>query len=358
MSIVYLNFYPKSHNYKDSIAGFDMDGTIIKTKSGKVFPIDKNDWIFLFDDIPEKIASISKTKTIIIFSNQMGISTGKTKEEDIIFKVNNIQNKLNIPFIFLASKEDDINRKPRPGMYNFIESELDLKINTKESFYVGDMAGRKELPSKLDSENPGRKKDKDNTDLKFALNTKLKFYTPEEYFKGIKEDKELSGYKLDSKLESKPITNIQEKELIIISGLPASGKSSLAKNIIANNKNVNFFSKDLNGTKFKKLVIESLENGKTTVVEGLFATNDKRKEMLDLAKKYGYKTRLVQMEIPIDLANHLNMYRTLFENHKKVPSVVYNIYLKQYESPIVNDYDSIEINYPTITKKHNKYYLF
>jgi initiation factor 1A len=45
-------------------------------------------------------------------------------------------------------------------------------------------------------------KDKDDTDRKFALNLKFKFYTPEEYFKDINEDKEISGYKLDSTLES------------------------------------------------------------------------------------------------------------------------------------------------------------
>ena len=343
MSIVYLNFYPKIHKYNESVSCFDMDGTIIKTKSGKVFAKDKHDWMFLFDDISEKLNSLSKTKTIIIFSNQLGISIGKTNEEDIIFKVTNIQNKLNIPFIFLASKEDDINRKPRPGMFNFIQSELDFKINKKNSFYVGDMAGRK--------------KDKDDTDLKFALNIKLKFYTPEEYFKGINEDKEVSGYKLDSNLESIPVTNIKKKELIIISGLPASGKSTLAKSIIANH-NANFFSKDLNGTKFKKLIIQSLKNEETTIVEGLFSTNARRKEMIDLAKEYDYKTRLIQMQVPIDIAYHLNIYRTLFENNKKIPSIVYNIYKKQYELPIVNDYDSIEINYPTITKKHNKLYLF
>lgn len=342
MTILYLNFYPKIHNYIENVAGFDMDGTIIKTKSGKVFAKDKHDWMFLFDDISEKLNSLSKTKTIIIFSNQLGISIGKTNEEDIIFKVTNIQNKLNIPFIFLASKEDDINRKPRPGMFNFIQSELDFKINKKKSFYVGDMAGRK--------------KDKDDTDLKFALNIKLKFYTPEEYFKGINEDKEVSGYKLDSNLESIPVTNIEKKELIIISGLPASGKSTLAKSIIANH-NANFFSKDLNGTKFKKLIIQSLKNEETTIVEGLFSTNASRKEMIDLAKEYNYKTRLIQMQVPIDIAYHLNIYRTLFENNKKIPSIVYNIYKKQYELPIVNDYNSIEINYPTITKKHNKYYL-
>lgn len=133
MTILYLNFYPKNHNYNENVAGFDMDGTIIKTKSGKVFPKDKNDWIFLFDDIPEKLNSLSNTNTIIIFSNQLGILTGKTSQEDIIFKVTNIHNKLNIPFIFLASKEDDLNRKPRTGMINFIESELDFKINKKKN---------------------------------------------------------------------------------------------------------------------------------------------------------------------------------------------------------------------------------
>jgi bifunctional polynucleotide phosphatase/kinase len=358
MSILYLNFYPKTHKFIDKIAGFDLDGTIIKPKSGKVFPKDKNDWIFLFDKIPEKIRKISESYTIIIFSNQMGISKGKTSEEDIIFKINKIQEFIKCPFIFLASKEDDINRKPRPGMYNFIESEIDITIDKKKSFYVGDMAGRKELSPNLETKFPGRKKDKDDTDYKFALNLKLNFYTPEEYFNGINEDKQISGYNLDSKLESKKINDISEKELIIISGLPASGKSSLAKNIITKNKNINFFSKDLNGNKFKKYVIESLENNKITIVEGLFATNAQRKEMLELAKKYDYKTRLIEMDVPFELAYHLNMYRSLFENHKKIPSIVYNIYQNQYESPIVNDYDSIETNYPTITKKHNKYYLF
>ena len=66
MTILYLNFYPKNHNYSENVAGFDMDGTIIKTKSGKVFPKDKNDWIFLFDNIPEKLNSLSNTNTIII----------------------------------------------------------------------------------------------------------------------------------------------------------------------------------------------------------------------------------------------------------------------------------------------------
>lgn len=43
----------------------------------------------------------------------------------------------------------------------------------KESFYCGDAAGRKGPP-----------KDFSDTDLKFAINVKLPFLTPEEYFLG------------------------------------------------------------------------------------------------------------------------------------------------------------------------------
>ena len=36
---------------KDKIAGFDLDYTLIKTKSGKLFPIDKDDWELLYSEI-------------------------------------------------------------------------------------------------------------------------------------------------------------------------------------------------------------------------------------------------------------------------------------------------------------------
>ena len=32
------------------VAGFDMDWTIIRTKTGKTFPKSKDDWLLLFDD--------------------------------------------------------------------------------------------------------------------------------------------------------------------------------------------------------------------------------------------------------------------------------------------------------------------
>jgi hypothetical protein len=37
------------------MAGFDMDWTIIKTKSGKTFADNPNDWDFLFPEVKPKL---------------------------------------------------------------------------------------------------------------------------------------------------------------------------------------------------------------------------------------------------------------------------------------------------------------
>ena len=342
MSLIYLNFYPKDHIYSNKIAGFDMDGTLIKPKSRFKFPVDKDDWKFLNESIITKLSSIKDT--IIIFSNQKGISKGHTKESDIIDKVKQIHSKLNIPFIFLASKEDDINRKPRIGMYEFIDSELNIKFDKKNSYYVGDMAGRE--------------KDKDDTDRKFALNLKFKFYTPEEYFLNKPtEEYKLNGYQLNSKNTKSNICSINDNEIVLISGYPGSGKTYLA-NQMSKVNNSKFFSHDKDGPKFMKLVEESLKNKFPTIVEGLFASNESRNKILVLAKKYNYNTRLIQMETPLELAYHLNVYRSLYEDKKRIPMVVYHTYNKNYESPIVNDWNSIELFMPSILDKHNKYFLY
>ena len=40
------------------VAAFDIDGTIICTKSGRVFPIDENDWQLLSAAVPVKLKQL------------------------------------------------------------------------------------------------------------------------------------------------------------------------------------------------------------------------------------------------------------------------------------------------------------
>jgi bifunctional polynucleotide phosphatase/kinase len=74
------------------IAAFDMDWTIIKTQSGATFPKDKNDWDFLYDDLTkDKLLKLSSEGfEIVVFSNQAGVESGRTKVSDLEFKFSQI----------------------------------------------------------------------------------------------------------------------------------------------------------------------------------------------------------------------------------------------------------------------------
>ena len=81
----------------DKIAAYDMDGTIITTKSGRVFPIDHNDWRLLYEDrTREKLEYLYREGyKIVVITNQAGIANGKLRLEDFHAKVEKIVKKLN-----------------------------------------------------------------------------------------------------------------------------------------------------------------------------------------------------------------------------------------------------------------------
>ena len=64
------------------IAAFDMDWTLIQTKSGRVFPVNHHDWKLWHDGVPSKLRRlIVDGYRIVVFTNQGGVRTGKTTIE-------------------------------------------------------------------------------------------------------------------------------------------------------------------------------------------------------------------------------------------------------------------------------------
>lgn len=54
------------------LAAFDLDGTLITTKSGSSFPKDESDWKFFDRSVPKKFQELEASGwTIAIFSNQV-----------------------------------------------------------------------------------------------------------------------------------------------------------------------------------------------------------------------------------------------------------------------------------------------
>lgn len=142
---------------------FDMDGTLIATKSGKTFAVDANDWRLWHPSIKPKLRTEHERGTYLaIISNQSGISAGKVTVEELKRKVDSIIAALGVPIDFICSIEDDIYRKPRPGMWELLLRSRCPTALCQQSAYIGDAAGRPKVS--------GRNKDFSDSDLKLALN--------------------------------------------------------------------------------------------------------------------------------------------------------------------------------------------
>ncbi len=125
----------------------DLDGTLIRTKSGKTFPIDKFDWE-LRQDVIEAIDNYMPD-CIFIVTNQGGIEKGFILESDFEHKIEHIVSDmefalpdvLHIDYEYCISNDkNDPMRKPNAGM---IESFKDKFLFFKyQAMMIGDASGK------------------------------------------------------------------------------------------------------------------------------------------------------------------------------------------------------------------------
>ncbi len=120
--------------------------------------------------MPKKLVELDKDGYRIVFiTNQAGIEKGHTKFSELKTKFEAILKELNIPvFIFIATGENHF-RKPSHVIWHFFETTCNssIEINMKDSFFVGDAAGRPKNWS------VGKPKDFSCADRMFAHNINL-----------------------------------------------------------------------------------------------------------------------------------------------------------------------------------------
>lgn len=148
-----------------SIAGFDLDHTLISNRSGQTFALGLDDVMIMPRRIEILQNLMTRGYTVVIFTNQ---SSRSEKETNTKFaKVDHALKLLNLPVILMMATAKDEYRKPNAGMFQQL-LKLIPNVDMQQSFYVGDAAGRKG--------------DHSRADIDFAANSKLKFHTPEEVF--------------------------------------------------------------------------------------------------------------------------------------------------------------------------------
>jgi len=332
-------FTPDAVAHQSKILALDMDSTIILTASGKVFPVDMNDWRFM----TPKVAPILKSYhddgfKIVIMSNQSSLKD-ESKIPSMKQKIQNIIDKLNIPIQAFISIRNDVNRKPRTGLWRALEMENNsIEIVIKDSIYCGDAAGRIAV-GKI-------KKDHSHADRLFALNVGVPFKTPEELWDNEPCSRDLYELSFDPKKlldnppsQPTPLSKRSSPELLMMVGLPASGKSFFCQDQLIK-LDYHSVNRDTLGTipKCISKAKEYLAQGKSVIVDNTNLDLNSRKPFLDLAKTLSIPVRALVMETTPANSLHNEMFRQLTgSSHEKINTMVFNMMKKKYVEPSVSE---------------------
>ncbi|KAK3283671.1 hypothetical protein CYMTET_8641 [Cymbomonas tetramitiformis] len=156
------------------IAAFDLDGTLVNTKSGAKFALNGNDFVLFNENVKPKLQELHEDGfKLVIFSNQNGIKkaiSGK-KAMETKSRIDNFSKEVQVPIQAFCATQKDEYRKPEVGMWKYMlrHNNEGLEPDMDCVFFVGDAAGR---PA-----------DFSDSDKEFAKRIGVKFYTPEEFFK-------------------------------------------------------------------------------------------------------------------------------------------------------------------------------
>ena len=295
----------KIRKERKALAIFDVDWTLIKPKNGNTFPKDKNDWQWLRESVPRILKKYNRNNYRIVFL------TDQTKEWKIDM-IKDIIKEFNIPIKCLIAIKKELH-KPNPQF--FLET-FNNNFNINDSFYVGDAAG-----------NINDWSDKDKV---FANNIQIKFYTPEEIFP------------LPKKI-TKPIEiNKNEKEIIIMVGYPASGKTTIYNNMF---KNKNYIHIDGDTLKTPAKMLKEADKYIETnsiVFDATNGTKEKRSQFINYAKKHNLPVRCVWNTTSIDKAIEQNKERAK-NGGPNIPKIAFYVYRKKFEEPSNEECEVIKI---------------
>lgn len=343
---------------KNKIAGFDLDWTLIKTKSGRIHAKNRDDWQFFSDGVVEKLVELSENGyNIVIFTNQSGLGEKEEKRKNFMYKLNNILFQIggNVHVSYFISTGHNQFRKPMVGCFTLLNIKLG-DIDFENSFYCGDACGRS--AGWCYDGKTKKKKDFSSSDLFFAKNCGLNFYTPEEMFLEATETDGITYPKREflDYLDEEPVNldlSLEKKYIIVMIGLPASGKSFLSKLLRDKNKEFNFKivnqdtlkTKSKNNKYFKKLV----EDKENIIVDNTnLVPKDRSFYFHD-----DYQIIGIKIETDWDIIVQLNHFRC-FKTGKFIKSIVYNTMKKRMDLRSIEDegFDKI-VSYKCLPRFEN-----
>jgi DNA 3'-phosphatase len=171
----YIYLYRGGGEPSQSLAAFDLDGTLIRPKSNKRIPRNAKDWdlFSVWTKIKLQQCLREDHARFVIFTNQNGVGLEIVPLQEVQHRIELVTKRLDIPCTVFVAIEKDVFRKPQTGMFQLFNKCFNdlLEIDLSRSFYCGDAVGH---PSHSDA------------DIKFAQQLGFPFVTPEKFIRGVK----------------------------------------------------------------------------------------------------------------------------------------------------------------------------
>ena len=279
-----LDIQPSPHT---QLALFDFDGTLVKAKEGRPHPLDVHDWEFRRESVPTVLKDLAARYRLVIVTDQ-----SKPWKVD---QIRAVMTHLGInPTLLIAGSKEHY--KPATVLFDqaFPRSTV--------AFYVGDAAGRPQ--------------DWSDCDKVFAERIGAPFRVPEEVFPLAVPP-------------PRPIPSVNGKEVVILVGCPASGKSTVAKTLTGHHR--------VDGDLFKT-VPAMLKDARAHVAASSIvfdctgSTKKKRAEFIQFAKDHGLPVRILWVTTSMETSMEQNKER-VYKGGAYVPPVAFYVYRKNLEPP-------------------------
>jgi bifunctional polynucleotide phosphatase/kinase len=351
MATTLLRYQSPGFEPRTRIAGFDMDWTLIRTKSGRVFPTSPDDWTLFHDHVAPRVQALyAEGYAICVFTNQEGVSKGRVTAEALVHKFAAVGEALGVPVLCQAATHNDGFRKPRVGMWTRLETEWQAEhgvvVDRAASLYVGDAAGR---PSSGGPKRKGKNKsDFHDADYKFALNLGVgHFAVPEECFATGQPVPDRSTWRLhaptafvpaaltveadDTRADAAPTIDPTTAALWLCVGPPAAGKSTFCATHAPAVARIN---QDTLKTRARciKEARTVLAKGAPCIVDGTHRDAAARAHYVQVAEAAQVPCYCLWFDRTKEEAMHLNALRGL-TGGARVPAVALHTYFKRAESP-------------------------
>jgi bifunctional polynucleotide phosphatase/kinase len=340
-------------NKSGKIFAFDMDGTLITPIDKKAkFCSSSSDWRWFSPNVVSVLQSIHNAGyKIVVFTNQGGISKNHTTLEIVQKRCEAMITEANVPMQIFIAFDSDFYRKPATGMFWLLSTKLNngIPIDINQSMYVGDAAGRPKVGK--------QPKDHSSTDLAFALNCGLAFEVPEDLFNKTTEYNSwtktatlsfITPKRLPPPLHNeaavrkyrKMLRPTNNKEIVLIVGLPGAGKSTLTSIAFPDYVRIN---QDLLKTRSKCISAANaaISSGSSIIIDATNIKEEIRDQWVVFANMNKLPLRIIVLPFDRDISFHFDNVRSInplggvdgISDKRHVPPMIIYSMAKSYEPP-------------------------